>query len=144
MEDQDLINFTEVRPAGLHILKLSVFWVDKPDSWFLLAKGRFAYTASTENRLGMSTWCRPLPRRLPKSFFVLDVVEHPPEHHLFTALKQSLLDSNLLPDYQKITAFHKMKPPVGRKPMQLLASMVHTVKLCPQGSRPASSSHICF
>jgi hypothetical protein len=41
MEDQDLINFTWVRPAGLHTLKLSVFWVDKPDSWFLLAKSRF-------------------------------------------------------------------------------------------------------
>jgi hypothetical protein len=40
----------------------------------------------------------------------LDVVEHPPERHLYTALKQSLLDSHQLTIYQKIAALHMKKP----------------------------------
>jgi hypothetical protein len=61
---------------------------------------------------------------------VLDVVEHPPEHHPYSALKQSLLDSHQLSDYQKIAALHKMEPLGGRKPSELLASML---ELCPRG-----------
>jgi hypothetical protein len=36
-EDEDLIDFDEARPTGLHSLKLPAFWVDKPVSWFVLA-----------------------------------------------------------------------------------------------------------
>jgi hypothetical protein len=36
----------------------------------------------------------------------LGVVEHPPERHLYTALKQSLLDSHQV----TIAALHKMEP----------------------------------
>jgi hypothetical protein len=35
---------------------------------------------------------------------VLDVVEHPPEHHPYSALKQSLVDSH------QLTNYHKMEP----------------------------------
>jgi hypothetical protein len=55
-------------------------------------------------------------------------VEHPSEHHPYTALEQGLLDYHQLTDYQKITAFHKMEPLGGRKPSELLASML---ELCP-------------
>ncbi len=41
MEDEDLIDFDEARPAGLHSLRLPAFWVDKPVSWFVLAESRF-------------------------------------------------------------------------------------------------------
>ncbi len=61
---------------------------------------------------------------------VLDVVEHPPERFPYTALKQSLLDSHQLTDYQKIAALHKMEPLGSRKPSELLASML---ELCPRG-----------
>jgi hypothetical protein len=30
MEDEDLIDFAEARPSGLHSLKLPASWVDKP------------------------------------------------------------------------------------------------------------------
>jgi hypothetical protein len=52
---------------------------------------------------------------------VLDVVEHPPEHLPFR-----------LTDYQKIAALHKMEPLGGRKPSELLASML---ELCPRGHK---------
>jgi hypothetical protein len=41
MVDEDLIDFEEARPAGLHSLRLPAFWVDKPVSWFVLAESRF-------------------------------------------------------------------------------------------------------
>ncbi len=40
---------------------------------------------------------------------VLDVVEHPPKHHPYTTLKQSLLDTHQLTDYQKIDALHNLE-----------------------------------
>ncbi len=49
---------------------------------------------------------------------VLDFVEHPPKHHPCTALKQSLLDSHQLTDYQKFSALNKMEPLGGRKPSE--------------------------
>ncbi len=60
----------------------------------------------------------------------IDVVEHPPERLPYSALKQSLLDSHQLSDYQRVTALHKMEPLGGRKPSELLASML---ELCPRG-----------
>jgi uncharacterized membrane protein YgcG len=46
------------------------------------------------------------------------------------ALKQSLLDSHQLSDYQRIAALNRMEPLGGRKPSELLASML---ELCPRG-----------
>jgi hypothetical protein len=74
----------------------------------------------------MTTWSRLSPRRLSAWYWT--VVEHPPERMLYTALKQSLLDSHQLTDYQKIAALHKMELLGGRKPSELLASML---ELCP-------------
>ncbi len=58
------------------------------------------------------------------------MVEHPSERLRYTALKQSLLDSNQLSDYQQIAALHRMEPLGGREPSELLASML---ELCPRG-----------
>ncbi len=57
-------------------------------------------------------------------------VEHPLEHHPYSALKQSLLDSHQLTYYQKIATLHKMELLGGRKPSELLTSKL---ELCPQG-----------
>jgi hypothetical protein len=73
----------------------------------------FVSTASTEQN-----WYDYLVLAITKEAvrLVLDFVEHPPKHHPCTALKQSLLDSHQLTDYQKFAALHKMEPLGGRKP----------------------------
>jgi hypothetical protein len=71
MEDEDLIDFKEARPAGLNSLRLPAFWVDKPVSWFVLAESHFSSSWDTQGadqvRLpGVSSdqrGCQPRPRR---------------------------------------------------------------------------------
>jgi hypothetical protein len=41
MEDENLIDFREARPACPHSLCLPSFWVDKPVRWFVLVETRF-------------------------------------------------------------------------------------------------------
>jgi hypothetical protein len=128
MEDEDLIDFDEARPAGLHSLRLPAFWVDKPVSWFVLAESRFRLHGIHREQTRYDYLVSALTKEAVS--LVLDVVEHPPERLPYSALKQSLLDSHQLSDYQKIAALHKMEPLGGRKPSELLASML---ELCPRG-----------
>jgi hypothetical protein len=128
MEDENLINFEEAMPAGLHSLRLPPFWVDKPVSWFVLAESRFRLHGVTREQTRYDYLVSALTKEAVS--LVLDVVEHPPERFPYTALKQSLLDSHQLTDYQKIAVLHKMAPLGGRKPSELLASML---ELCPRG-----------
>jgi hypothetical protein len=139
MEDEDLIDFNEARPAGLHSLKLPAFWVDKPVSWFVLAESRFRLHGIHREQTRYDYLVSALTKEAVS--LVLDVVEHPPEHHPYSALKQSLLDSHQLSDYQKIAALHKMEPLGGRKPSELLASML---ELCPRGHETSIFFTICF
>jgi hypothetical protein len=128
MEDEDLIDFEEARPADLHSLRLPAFWVDKPVSWFVLAESRFRLHGIHREQTRYDYLVSALTKEAVS--LVLDVVEHPPERLPYTALKQSLLDSHQLTDYQKIAALHKMEPLGGWKPSELLASML---ELCPRG-----------
>jgi hypothetical protein len=128
MADEDLIDFEEVRPGGLHSLRLPSFWVDKPVSWFVLAESRFRLHGIHREQTKYDYLVSALTKEAVS--LVLDVVEHPPERLPYSALKQSLLDSHQLSDYQRIAALHKMEPLGGRKPSELLASML---ELCPRG-----------
>jgi uncharacterized membrane protein YgcG len=128
MADEDLIDFDEARPASLHSLRLPPFWVDKPVSWFVLAESRFRLHGIQREQTRYDYLVSALTKEAVS--LVLYVVEHPPERLPYTALKQSLLDSHQLSDYQRIAALHKMEPLGGRKPSELLASML---ELCPRG-----------
>jgi hypothetical protein len=128
MEDEYLINFDKARPAGLNSLRLPAFWVEKPVSWFVLAESRFRLHGITREQTRYDYLVSALTKEAVS--LVLDVVEHPLERFPYTVLKQSLLDSQQLTDYQKIAALNKMEPLGGQKPSELLASML---ELCPQG-----------
>ena len=125
MEEVDLIEL-EDRPTGVHGLRLPAFWVDKPASWFVLAESRFRLHGVNREQSKYDHLVSALTKEAVS--LVLDVVEHPPEDRPYSALKQSLLDSHQLTDYQKIAALHKMEPLGGRRPSELLAAML---ELCP-------------
>ncbi len=100
--------------------------MDKPVSLFVLAESRFRLQEIHREQTSSDYLVLSLTKEAVS--LDLDVVEHPPERLLYTALKQSLLDSHQLTNYQKIAALHKMEPLGGRKPSELLASML---ELCP-------------
>jgi hypothetical protein len=70
--------------------------VDKPFSWFVLAESHFRLHGISREQ----TRYDYLVSALTKEAFslILDVVEYPPERLPYTALKQSLLDSQQLTD----------------------------------------------
>jgi hypothetical protein len=105
----DLIDFVEARPAGLHTLRLPSFWVNKPVSWFVLAESRFRLHGINREQTRYDYLVSALTKEAVS--LVLDLVEHPPRSGscTYTALKQSLLDSHQLTDYQQIAALHKME-----------------------------------
>jgi hypothetical protein len=122
MENEDLIDFSEARPAGLHSLRLPAFWVDKPVSWFLLVESCFRLIGINREQLRNDYLVSALTKEAIS--LALDVVERPSEHSPYTALKQSLLDSHQLTDLRKIAALNKMEPLGGRRPSERLASML--------------------
>jgi hypothetical protein len=61
---------------------------------------------------------------------VLDLVETPPEGNPYTALKERLLSSHQLTNFQKIEKLHQLDNLGARKPSELLAQML---ELCPRG-----------
>jgi hypothetical protein len=113
MMDKDLIDFNKARPAGLISLKLPAFWIDKPVSWSVLAESQFRLHGIHREQTRYGYLLSALTKEAVS--LIPHVVKHPPEHHPYSALKQSLLDSHELTDYQKIAALHKMEPLGGSK-----------------------------
>jgi hypothetical protein len=77
-EDEDLIDFAEARPAGLHNLKLLAFWFWLYD--INREQGMYDCLVSALTKEAIS--------------LVLDEAEHPPEYHPYTDQKQNLLDTH--------------------------------------------------
>jgi hypothetical protein len=50
MADEDLIDFEEARPAGLHGLRLPAFWVDKPVITHIVGPFILTYHDVTERK----------------------------------------------------------------------------------------------
>jgi hypothetical protein len=121
-------SINEMRPVRLHSLKLPVFWVDKPVSRFKLTESRFHLHGINREKTRYNKLVSVLIKETVS--LVLDGMKHPPERFLYMASMQSLLDSHHLSDYRRITALHKLEPLGGRKPSELLASML---ELCPWG-----------
>ncbi len=78
MEDKHLINFNKTRPASPHSHNLPAFWVDKPVSWFGLAKSHFCLLGINKEQARYDYLISVLAREAVS--IALDVLELPPEH----------------------------------------------------------------
>jgi hypothetical protein len=129
MDEEDLIDFAaQPRVEGLGGLRLPTFWVDKPASWFIMAESWFRLHGINREQNRYDYLVAALSKEAVS--LVLDIVENPPKHHLYTALKERLLESHQLNDYQRVSLLFRMEPLGGRKPSELLAAML---ELCPRG-----------
>jgi hypothetical protein len=102
--------------------------VDKPASWFITAESRFRLHGVNQEQTRYDFLVAALSKEAVS--LVLDIVENPPPHHPYTALKERLLESHQLNDYQRVSMLLRMEPLGGRKPSELLAAML---ELCPRG-----------
>jgi len=114
------------RPESTHCVKLPEFWPENSAAWFALAESRF------HMRHIYDEWSRyhhvvssPAKESLR---FVLDLVTSPPEDDPYTTLKEMLLCSHMLTDYQRIEQLLALDGLGSKKPSELLA---HMLELCP-------------
>lgn len=117
--------------AGQHNLPnlhLPEFWPENPVGWFRMAEAQFRLRNVTA---GTDKYCFVLGALSRDAYRqVADVVDRDPDQNSYAEIKESLLASHRLSDFQKVEALAKMEPLGGRKPTQLLAEML---ELCPRG-----------
>ena len=116
------------QPQPSPSIVLPPFWTDNATGWFAMAESRFRI------RRLYDEWDRydNLVSALTADSIrlVLDVVTNPPEEDPYTFLKERLLGSHQLTDYQRIERLIAMDALGDRKPSQLLAQML---EVCPAG-----------
>jgi hypothetical protein len=128
IDEEDLIDFaTQPQVDGLGGLCLPTFWVDKPASWFITAESRFRLHGINQEQTRYDFLVAAISKEAVS--LVLDIVENPPGHHPYMALKERLLESHQLNDYQRVLLLLRMEPFGGRKPSELLAALL---ELCPR------------
>jgi hypothetical protein len=125
---EDLIDFTGEPQPRFSSLRLPPFWVDKPAAWFAFVESRFRLHNVEHEQARFDLLMSSLSKESVSQ--VIDIVEQPPAVQPYTVLKNRLLQAHQLTDYQRIELLLKLEPLGGRKPSELLSTML---ELCPRG-----------
>jgi hypothetical protein len=111
-------------------LRLPEFWPDTPAAWFVFAESKFRLKNIISETVRFDLLVSSLPRDSIRQ--VIDVVAAPDETAPYTVLKERLLSSHELSDFQKIEKLFQMDMLGGRKPSELMS---HMLELCPRGKK---------
>jgi hypothetical protein len=107
--------------GGVAAVRLTPFWSNSPAAWFRATEAQFAI--------------RSVTGPLEKFYVILSalseanvdrvkhVVEAEPDEHSYNNLKEGLLASHVMTDYQKIDKLMQLEPLNGRKPSDMLIEM---------------------
>jgi hypothetical protein len=120
-------------------VKLPPFWVTRPAAWFRVAESKFRLRNIEDQNVKFDHLLAALPETVVGQ--ILDVIETAPEDTAYDHVKQRLLETHVLSDYEKIDLLVKMEPMGGRKPSQLLAAMM---EFCPLGMETHLFFHYLF
>lgn len=121
-------------------VKLPAYWPSRPAAWFQLAESRFRLKNVTDPQLKYDYLLSSLSDEVIGD--VLDVLEEaagvpdPYEH-----LKERMLETHVLSNFEKLELLFKTEPMGGRKPSQLLAAML---QYCPPGEEKGLFFHFMF
>ena len=127
--DQEVSGSGRDHPAPPHSVKLPEFWPENSAAWLALAESRFRmhdiYNEWTSYDQMVSSLAKDSLR------LMLDFVTSPPEDDPYTTLKERLLDSHTLTNYQRIEQLLAMDGLGSKKPSSEL--LAHMLELCPAG-----------
>jgi hypothetical protein len=107
---------------------LPPFWASRPAAWFAFAESKFRQKAVDSQRKMFDLLLAALPEKVLDQ--VMDVVANIPEDFPYDTLKARLLETHTLSDLEKLDVLFRTEPLGGRKPSQLLATMLAS---CPAG-----------
>ena len=119
-------NYPPPPPPMTTNFKLPAFWPDAPVAWFAAVEAQFRLrrVASEDERFCHVTGA--LDKQSLKK--VVHLVINPDPVAAYSKLKEALLSSHHLTDFQRVELLHAMEPLGSRKPSELLADML---ELCP-------------
>jgi hypothetical protein len=114
-------------------VKLSPFWPQAPALWFAQAECTFAVKHVTGQ---FDRYCHLVAALPHKSLrMVADLVEQPPAATAYDDIKNRLVASHQLTDFQKAEKLFQMPALGSRKPSDLMAAMLET---CPRGEEKSN------
>jgi hypothetical protein len=109
-------------------VKLAAFWPQAPALWFAQAECTFAVKRVVAQ---FDRYCHVVASLPHESIrLVPDIVECEPSEMPYDDIKQRLVASHQLSDFQKAERLFQMPALGGRKPSELIAAMLET---CPRG-----------
>lgn len=109
-------------------MKLSPFWPLAPALWFAQSECTFTVKNVTSQ---FDRYCHVVASLPHESLrLVADLVENPPSPTAYDDIKQRLVASHQLSDFQKAEKLFAMQQLGARKPSEMMAAMLET---CPRG-----------
>ncbi len=120
----------ELVHAGALNWKLQPFWPDAPVAWFGAAEAQFHVRRVNTEADRFCLVAAALDKESLKKVVHLVLAPHPYTPYL--ALKEALLVSHQLTDFQRVEMLLAMPPLGARRPSELLADML---EICPPGQQ---------
>ncbi len=114
-------------------VKLATFWPQNPALWFAQAECQFQVKGGSGQFDRYFHVVSALPHeslRLVADLVEAPPSETPPSETAFNDIKQRLVASHQLSDFQKAEKLFLMQPLGGRKPSEMMAAML---EFCPRG-----------
>jgi uncharacterized membrane protein YgcG len=109
-------------------VRLPQFWPHAPTAWFVQAEAIFVVKNVTRS---FDKYCHLLAGLPEESLrLVLDIAEQPPADDPYEALKERLLSSHQLSDFQRLEKLFDMPDLGAQKPSAMMAAML---EVCPRG-----------
>jgi len=121
-------NLAAPPPAPAVNFKLQPFWADAAVAWFAAAEVQFTLRRIVSQQDRFCLVAAALDKDTLKKVIHLVTTPHPVTP--YTQLKEALLVSHQLTDFQRVELLLAMPPLGGRKPSVMLADML---ELCPPG-----------
>ena len=122
-------------PGRFSSMKLPGFWADAPLPWFAAAEAQFQLRQVTSQSERFCHVTAALDKATLKK--VVHIVTAPDALQPYTILKEALLASHHMTDFQRVELLHSMEHLGSRKPSELLADML---ELCP----PTQHNNVFF
>jgi hypothetical protein len=121
-------------------VKLPTFWPSRAAAWFQLAESRFRLKGIDDTQAKYDHLLSSLGDDVITD--VLDVIERAGrDDDPYEFLKERLLETHSLSNFEKLDLLFKCEPLGSRKPSQLLASML---QFCPEGTEDGVYFHYLF
>lgn len=106
-------------------VRLPPFWPHAPAAWFIQAEAVFRIKNINDS---MDRYCHVLAGLPHDSLrLVLDIAESPPTDDPYACIKDRLMQSHQLSDYQRLDKLFNMPPLGTEKPSTMMAAMLELV-----------------